>query len=268
MIEKSIQNFGDVIAPHIVRKLSGMEPALVLDRGRRYLCSGSILPDLREGDIVWGSGMVRPEDLKSVPPNVKFCAVRGPLTRDLLVEKFGQEVPKIYGAPCLLIPKLFDVPKVDKEFLGIVPHMLEYREILKPGNPFRDWYSRRGRFSRFDLIDITSGFDPVLEAISGCAYVISSSLHALILADALGIPNAFAQFVRHKDMERFSWKFHDYFLSVGRPTVPPIDCSKGVDTVSGLVFRPSTFSPPRITFDYGKFFDSCPFNFKGVALRE
>mgnify|MGYP001055320894 CR=1 FL=1 len=250
VVERGIQNFGDVITPHIVRKLSGMEPVLVLDRGGRYLCSGSILPALKKGDIVWGSGVVIPDNLESVPDGVKFCAVRGPLTRDLLMNKFGQDVPEIYGDPCLLIPKLFKMPMGTREFIGIVPHGTEYAEITKPGKGILT--------KKHILIDITSGFEPVIQAINKCAYVVSSSLHALILADALGIPNVLAYFAHHENMEQFSWKFHDYFLSVNRPLIPPLDCTETIN-LSSLTY-------PGIAFDYSKFLSSCPFNFTKTTI--
>jgi len=250
--DSNVQNFGDTITPHIVRRLSGMEPVNVLDRGGRYLCSGSVLPALKKGDIVWGSGVVIPDNLKSVPDGVKFCAVRGPLTRDLLVKKFGQDVPEIYGDPCLLIPTLFKIPVDTREFIGIVPHGTEYNEIIKPGNPFYAQFN-----NRYILIDITSGFESVIRAINKCTYVISSSLHALMLADALGIPNVFAHFVHHEDMKQFSWKFHDYFLSVNRPLTPPIDCSENVKV---------ELTYPGIKFNYDKFLRSCPFNFMSKGM--
>lgn len=63
-----------------------------------------------------------------------------------------------------------------------------------------------------------------------------------------------------EDLDGYSWKFHDYFLSVGRRPVPPGDCSAGVD-LGSLPFNSG------IVFDYGKFLGSCPFNFKGVVLH-
>jgi len=242
VIEKNQQNFGDIITPHIVRKLSGLEPVNVLDRGGRYLCSGSILPDLKENDIVWGSGVVQPRDLKRIPNGVKFCAVRGPLTRDLLVKKFGQEVPEIYGDPCLLIPKLFEMPRYKREYIGIVPHITEHKVFTE-----RDLFNKSNGYA---FIDITSGFESVIKAINKCTHVLSSSLHALMLADALKIPNFFAYFVQPPSTS--TWKFYDYFLSVKRPLDPPIDCSKTIDF-------PSTYT--SITFNYEKFLASCPFNF-------
>lgn len=168
-----------------------MRPVHVPDRGGRYLCSGSVLPDLREGDVVWGSGVVRPGDLKGVPPHVKFCAVRGPWTRGLLVDRFGQEVPEVYGDPCLLIPKLFDIPKGRRRGIGLAPHFTEYEAAASL--PHRPLPHGAGGIS---LIDVTSGFWPVIRAVNRCAAVLSSSLHVLMLADALGVPNAFVRFVR------------------------------------------------------------------------
>lgn len=245
-------NFGDILTPFIVRKLSGFDPVIVLDTGGRYMCSGSTLPDLMEGDIVWGSGVVQPNDLLRIPDKVKFCAVRGPLTRELLVNKFHQRVPEIYGDACLLIPKLFDIPESTKDYIGLVPHVIEYSVVAEHILP-----------DRYTLINIASGFSQVISAFSKCRLIISSSLHGLMLADALGIPNVFAHFFKYSDMRWYSWKFFDYFLSVGRPLDPPADCSDKVDP--DLVER-SIKSYQGIKFDYGKFLDACPFNFTNTRL--
>lgn len=241
--EPNPQNFGDIVTPYIVWRLSGRVPVNVLDQGGRYLCCGSILPDLKDGDIVWGSGLNAPEDIQSVPKDVGFCAVRGPLTRGVLVDRFGQDVPEIYGDPCLLIPRLLDIsPPIERTVVGVVPHMLEYDTAIQ--------------VTGYPVINITSGFYEVIESISRCKLVISSSLHGLILADALGIPNVFAYFTHHDDLDSFTWKFYDYFLSVKRPLLPPLDCSKGIDTLF-VAERLHKYS--RIGFDYDKLLRSCPF---------
>jgi pyruvyltransferase len=252
--EKGQQNFGDIITPHLVRKLSGSEPISVLDKGGRHLCCGSILPDLKEGDIVWGSGVYAPEVLKTVPEGVRFCAVRGPLTRKLLIDKFGCYVPEVYGDPCLLIPKLFDITPPTKRYsIGIIPHMSEYDIVSKT-------------IKEHTVIDITSGFHEVIKAVNECNQIISSSLHGLILADALGIPNVFALFSnRHDTAENYTWKFYDYFLSVNRPLSPPVDCTEYMDWTAlngGLIL-----GYKGITFDYEKLLNACPFNFEGEGLK-
>lgn len=253
--EKGQQNFGDIITPHLVRRLSGNEPISVLDKGGRHLCCGSILPDLREGDIVWGSGVYAPNALDNVPDGVRFYAVRGPLTRDLLINKFGCEVPEVYGDPCLLMPKLFDITLPTKRYgIGIIPHMSEY-DIVSSA------------IREHTVIDITSGFHEVIDAVRECNQIISSSLHGLILADALGIPNVFAYFRKLGDsMENYTWKLYDYFLSVNRPLLPPVDCTEYMDWTA-LNDR-LTLGYTGITFDYRKLLNACPFNFEGLELKQ
>jgi hypothetical protein len=58
-----------------------------------------------------------------------------------------------------------------------------------------------------------------VRTIASCDFVVSSSLHGLIAADAFGIPNVW---VRWSDrVAGGSWKFLDYFRSVGRPERGP-----------------------------------------------
>ena len=246
--EKNQQNFGDILTPYIVGRLSGYEPESVLNQGGRYLCCGSILPDLKEGDIVWGSGVYAPSVLKGIPKGVRFCAVRGPLTRGLLVNIFGCEVPEVYGDPCLLIPRLFEITAPTKRYgMGIIPHMSEYKIVSKalPGHT---------------VIDITSGFYEVIKSVNGCNQIVSSSLHGLILADALGIPNAFTLFSNRNDtVENYTWKFYDYFLSVNRKLLPPVDCTKHMDWAT--IHDRLILGYSGIRFDYKKLLRACPFNF-------
>ena len=63
------------------------------------------------------------------------------------------------------------------------------------------------------FIDVQNETKQVLKEISQCKYIISTSLHGLIIADSYGIPNCWCEISDRILGERF--KFHDYFSSFG-----------------------------------------------------
>jgi hypothetical protein len=66
----------------------------------------------------------------------------------------------------------------------------------------------------------------VTNEITNSEFVVSSSLHGLIIADAFGIPNAR---LRISDrMPGGDWKFMDYFSSVGRSNSLSADTLKAI----------------------------------------
>ena len=79
---------------------------------------GSILPWAMDKDtLVWGSGCLDSNSplWKSVDKPLKVLAVRGPLTRNVLMQH-GIECPEIYGDPALLFPRYYFPPKVEKKY--------------------------------------------------------------------------------------------------------------------------------------------------------
>ena len=101
------RNFGDDINFSFLPNLTGYTHLLhkknQYNRSTNYLMIGSILTDkyTDEQSIIWGAGMLKERTLKHKPKQV--CAVRGPLTRDILL-KSGIECPEVYGDPALLMP--------------------------------------------------------------------------------------------------------------------------------------------------------------------
>lgn len=202
-----VQNLGDAIAPLIVEKLSGRR---VVHRDKRERCKlvscGSVISKAREGDFVWGSGSLDP-DARMRSANVRVTAVRGPLTRKLLLAQ-GVECPEVYGDPGCLAPLLF--PKTDCQRdipLGVIPH-----------------YTEKSLFADFDpqvaVLDIQAPPGEFFAALFRCQRVASSSLHGIIFAENYGIPASWLTI--SESVRGGGHKFRDYYLGTGREPAEPL----------------------------------------------
>ncbi len=133
--------------------------------------------------------------------NLDVRAIRGPLSRQFLQDNFQINCPEIYGDPALLIPNLFP------EFQPSTNPTYDY--IIIPH------YSEVHLFPKSDTNNIIYATDPwneVIEKIIDSKFVISSSLHGVIVAEAFGIP---AKLLRITETEPL-FKFQDYYLGTGR----------------------------------------------------
>lgn len=177
-----------------------------------YLVIGSSLTLLcNKQSIVWGAGVIDDaEELPAYPK--KILAVRGPLSRQYLLDR-GIECPAVYGDPALLVPKVYH-PSVTKKYkLGIIPHYSDYDSPLldklkqDPGILF---IRMEGYRQWTDVVDL----------ILSCETIASSSLHGLILSEAYHIPNCWIEI--KGGLLGGHFKFHDFFLSIGRDRALPL----------------------------------------------
>lgn len=213
---KRLNNFGDILSPIVVDYMMDkrVEYTHYLKPGK-LLAIGSILRALKENDVVWGSGSMY--DNTIIPPNnVKFLAVRGPLTRDLI----KLPCPEIYGDPALLMPKIYKpqiFPKHKRYKIGVIPHKVDYYLFSNINS------------TEIRLIDITSNPYSIIDAMHYCDVIISTSLHGIIVAEAYNIP---AIWLRVSDnILGGDFKFHDYLLSTGRDQLNPIDIRSNIRNI-------------------------------------
>lgn len=196
-------NFGDQLTPDVLEFFLKEEIKLA-DRNEtgKLMGIGSIMTALRNNDVVWGSGSIRPAKIKGFK-NVRFLAVRGPLTRDC-IEGY---VPEVYGDPGLLLPLIYK-PTVEKIYkIGLLPHYVDKMMVVeeKVLDPEKD---------KFLVIDIERPWKEVIDNILSCEKIITSSLHGIIAAEAYGIP---VKWVKYSDkIIGGTFKFDDYFLGTGR----------------------------------------------------
>lgn len=200
---RPLNNFGDLIGPMVCRELLRLKG--ITGEGasqRRLLSVGSILMLARDGDVIWGTGM-NGKSLAQTPPfsHLDIRAVRGPLTREFLMSK-GHEVPKVYGDPALLLGTLWGRERLRGDqrsrSLAIIPN-------------FHDLSAHR--FTR-QVVDPRRPLASVLAQIAASDFVVGSSLHAVIVAESLGIPaRAIASAVEP------AFKYEDYYRATGRSDV-------------------------------------------------
>ena len=131
-------------------------------------------------------------------------ALRGEKTRKHLCKILKRDIKCVLADPGLLSSKI--VETCDKKYsIGIVPHYVDKDE--KIFKEMLDYYPN----SKF--IDVQNKPEDVIKEISQCEYIISTSLHGLIIADSYGIPNCWCEISDKILGNRF--KFHDYFSSFG-----------------------------------------------------
>lgn len=203
-------NFGDYISLKLVERIVAT-PVKVMqyrkpkNNPQKLLAIGSILFFANENDVVWGTGI---NGKQTNLANFQFSrldvrAVRGPLTRDFLFQNFGILAPEVYGDPALLFPYFFpefrrkENPKY--EYL-IIPHYSEIKLFPKS--------------SGLPIAYPTDPWEVVIDKILDSKFVISSSLHGIIIAEAYGIP---ARMLRVTPNEPLL-KYHDYYLGTQRPS--------------------------------------------------
>jgi pyruvyltransferase len=208
------ENFGDLLSRYIVESISGARVTYChpkdikwYDFKRKvYFASGSILHIATSKSIVWGSGMIcRTDRIR----RAKFLAVRGPVTRSLLLKQ-GHDVPVIYGDPAILMRDLYFPDMVKKHTLGFVPHFVDYQKV-------NEWYRNEPGVIVINLLN--NEVKPVLDQILSCRRIITSSLHGLIVAHTYGIPAVWVQF--SDKLYGDNMKFEDYLTSVGMENYKP-----------------------------------------------
>lgn len=210
----SFENFGDIIGPYLIKKITGKTARFIHPKKRKwyeiftnvYVTSGSILAQIDKNCIVWGSGLI--EKSTKVPKAI-FLAVRGPLTRQILLKQ-GCTVPEIYGDPALLLPMFYSPKKTKTHTIGIIPHYVDYQKVSK-------WYENDTNIKVVNLLN--NNVEEVINEILFCENIVSSSLHGIIVPQAYDIPSAWVKFSDKIFGDNI--KFYDYFESVGLPIKKP-----------------------------------------------
>ena len=196
-------NVGDALSPVIVHHFWGRKPRRVSPNiSPKLLAVGSIMKTLREGDTVWGSGVIRETDTwGDLPSECKFLALRGKLSEENLGVNVG-----VYGDPALLLPLMYNPQVKIKHEVGYIPHYVDA--------PTFDGSGKK-------VIRVTQDWKSFVREVKSCKKIVSSSLHGIIIAEAYGIPAQWA--VYSNKVIGNGFKFKDYLTGTNRPIQEPGD---------------------------------------------
>lgn len=249
------RNWGDELNVYLLEKLTGRR-VLVANRSlwhilfpsKKYICIGSVLGWYEtEKSEIWGAGALS-ENVVLKSKTTKVHLVRGKYTRRLLLNQ-KIDCPEIYGDPALLLSKLY-LPKIKKIYsMGIIPHYVD--ENLTYISDFLDNHKDVCliSMSKYDK------WTDVIDLICSCDFIVSSSLHGLIVSDSYGIPNIWTTFSNNM---RGNFKYLDYFSSVGRNDSTSIEIENESD-LRNLYNKGRLFNFERPIINYDAILDSCPF---------
>lgn len=235
-------NFGDVLSPFIIGNLSGCKirhknqywgwwkfmrlfcynlihrlwhemQELTFPYERVMLGVGSIAHFGNNNADVWGSGYMN--HFNKCRKGQRVYCLRGPKSYQKMKSN-GINPPEAMGDPALLLPHIIE-PKLTRKLhkIGIIPHIMDY-EFFK---------SNYGDV--FFVIDLsTDNIQKVVDDIVSCEYILSTSLHGLIVPHAYGIP---AIWIKKGYIYTDGFKFEDYFLSVG------LEAYRGEDNIDMIL---------------------------------
>lgn len=222
------QNFGDRLNLDVMRHY-GLEYSISAFEDANMICIGSILDKALLTDSktvrftkplhVLGAGFIigQEDETERFNRPVKLHCLRGKLTLDRCKRMTGTELSDVVlGDPGLLVKRIFpDLKPKNPCDVGIVCHYSDRKaSCLK--NICPDGL-------RVKTLDVALETGDFLEEMAGCDFILSSSLHGLICADSLGIPNKAV--ILSGNVEGNGYKFRDYYSVFGME-YDPVDLRK------------------------------------------
>jgi pyruvyltransferase len=205
-------NFGDELSPLVLQYVTGRSIQWAPPHKAEIISVGSILEyvDRRteHQPWIWGTGL-RTEPRPGAVPRVaaegdRVLAVRGPLSRAAL----GLAPNSAIGDPGVIAPALGSFTGLRRSGTLFIPH-------------FRTWATVAGRsfLRQAQSLGYTIGnpsLHPLemMRLIARADFVLSSSLHGVIVANSLGIPVQLVS-IPSSGRNEPNFKYQDYFQSIG-----------------------------------------------------
>lgn len=226
---RNIKNFGDMLSLDIGKHIFQKE----FEFAEPFHCEAAFIGSILEQFLypykgfihktylgnwkkpvqIWGAGfraetneiVKRPQNLEEqFYRKLDIHAVRGRKTRDRLEKILNRDLSAVpMGDPGLLASLLVNQNEIKKQYkVGLIPHYVDkdadMSNICLPDST---------------IIDVCQ--DPItcISKIAECEVILSSSLHGMIIADSLGIPNV--RLVFSDKIAGGDYKYDDYYSAFG-----------------------------------------------------
>ena len=211
------RNFGDALNPLLFERVLGIRIKPENFKNAEMTGVGSLLqkctvskyaihsqinfffkPQLR----VMSSGFIQaPPENHILARKLDVKALRGHESRRIIEKLTGSACDAAVGDGGMLYPLLLDKIPSKQYSVGIIPHYRD-REL----SSIKELSASLKNATVIDVLD-----EPleVLKKIASCSCILSSSLHGLIVSDAMGIPNRHVLF--SSNITGNGFKFRDYY---------------------------------------------------------
>lgn len=201
----SLNNFGDLLTP-LILNFYGLTAIHAYPKRAQLVGVGTLLGYMNSDfkGILLGTGINNGE--KKIFPNAEVIGLRGKLTQKTLGLENDPSIT--LGDPGLLVRVIFPKRKKKRYKLGIIPHLSDIN------HPIITLWKRRFE-NDVVFINVLQYPEKVIQQIDECEYIVSSSLHGLIVADAFEIPNCRFLIKEEYVYEYNDFRFEDYYSVLG-----------------------------------------------------
>lgn len=216
----SNKNFGDGVNKRFWEELTNNT---IKYNGNRihYVTTGSIMCLVNNKSIIFGTGFIsKNSDIggrnfksksnnKFVTPH-NIIAVRGPLSRQKFLD-FDIPCPPNYGDPLILMPCIYNkYSNINDNIVGIIPHYIDKKN--NNCNILQKNLQDNGYIVKMIDIEVGNKYEKIIDDINTCNYIISSSLHGVIMGIVYKKNTIFLEF--SDKVIGDSFKFNDFFQSI------------------------------------------------------
>jgi pyruvyltransferase len=209
----STANVGDQLNLDILKHLSQKDPVEVKSPLTPHIIAiGSIAHLAGRGSHLWGCGIVSRHTLPIWRrlSKSRVHALRGQYTLNEF-RKRGIDINTIpLGDPAILSSLYFRTKSEKTKYrYGIIPHYRHYCMFQSSINLHTD----------LKILDVSKKPLQFIDDLLSCQYILSSSLHGLILADTFELPNKWIKI--NPELFGGDFKFHDYYSTTDFPDEMP-----------------------------------------------
>lgn len=186
----------------------------------------SVAQNMNRLSIVRGADFISRTSIKNVTSLGTIKALHGELNLELIKNKFNVELAVPLGDPALFTRRILDLKfpkKQNKYAFGFVPHYadhsMEHKEIVE---------SMGGAY-----ISVEQNLFDFVNQLLACKFIMSSSLHGLILSDSFGLPYTWIQLGDRLTGGEF--KFKDYYSTMYPEKVTELN-SRDYTNIQELIY--------------------------------